>query len=91
MAGREASLAAFRRELRLEVERAYYRWLQAGWAEQVFASAQELVNEAERVNRSLVTNGVAMDDAVLRATAEVEAVRQQAEVAISPSRILICC
>jgi outer membrane protein TolC len=76
-AGREALRAVFRRELRLDVERSYYRWLQAGRAMQVFASAQELVDEAERVNRSLVANGTAMDDALLRATAEVESVRQQ--------------
>jgi outer membrane protein len=78
VAGREASLAAFRRELRLEVERSYYRWLQAGQAVRVLAAAQALVEEAQRVNRSLVANDVATEDAVLRATAEVETVRQQA-------------
>lgn len=81
VAGREAALQAFRRELRLEVERAYYRWLQARAAVAVLAGAQALVDEALRVNRSLAANGAATDDAVLRATAEVMAVRQQAAAA----------
>ena len=77
VASREASLAAYRRELRLEVERAYYRWFQAGRAGEVLAAAQALVDEALRVNRSLVANGAETEDAVLRATAEVGTVRQQ--------------
>ncbi len=81
VAGREASLAAYRRELRLEVQRAYYRWYQAGRAVEVLAGAQALVDEALRVNRSLVDNGAATEDAVLRATAEVGTVRQEAVAA----------
>ena len=81
VAGREAAHQAFRRELRLEVERAYYRWLQARAAVQVLAGAQALVDEALRANRSLAANGAVTDDAVLRATAEVMAVRQQAAAA----------
>jgi outer membrane protein TolC len=81
VASREAALAAFRRELRLEVERAYYRWFQAGRAVDVLAAAQGLVDEALRVNRSLAANGTETEDAVLRATAEVGAVRQQSAAA----------
>ena len=81
VASHAASLAAYRRELRLEVQRAYYRWYQAGRAVEVLAAAQTLVDEALRVNRSLVANGAATEDAVLRATAEVAAVRQQSAAA----------
>jgi len=81
VAGHEASLAAYRRELRLEVQRAYYRWYQAGRAIELLAGAQALVDEALRVNRSLVANGAATEDAVLRATAEVATVRQQSAAA----------
>jgi outer membrane protein TolC len=81
LASQEASLAAYRRELRLEVQRAYYRWYQAGRSVAVLAAAQELVDEALRVNRSLAANGAATEDAVLRAAAEAATVSQQSVAA----------
>lgn len=77
LAAREAQLAAFRRQLRAEVEAACYRHLQATAAVSIYESALALVEESLRVNRSLARNDKVTDDVVLRAEAEVAAVRQQ--------------
>lgn len=76
-AAAEATLAAFRRELRLEVQRAYFRWQQAGAAVEVFTSAAGVVAEAVRVNRVLVAEEAATEDAVLRLEADAQLIEQQ--------------
>ncbi len=72
-----AALAAFQRELRLEVQRAYFRWQQAGAAVEVYTSAAAVVAEAVRVNRVLVAENAATEDAVLRLEADAQLVEQQ--------------
>lgn len=81
VAAREAARAAYRRELRLEVERACHRLVQVRRSVAILESAQGLVEESLRANRSLVANGAATEDAALRAAAEVGEVRQQLEAA----------
>lgn len=76
-AAAQATLAAFRRELRLAVQRSYFRWLQAGAAVEVHTSAAGVVAEAVRVNRVLVDNDTATEDAVLRLEAEAQVIEQQ--------------
>ncbi|MBI5382736.1 MAG: TolC family protein [Opitutae bacterium] len=77
VAGAQAALAAFKRELRLDVQRSYFRWLQAEAAVRVYDAAHEVVEEAWRTARVLVATDVATEDAALRAEAEVMSVRQQ--------------
>jgi outer membrane protein TolC len=74
---REASLAQFRRELRLQVESAYYRWLQAQSAVAILQSAAEVTAEALRANRSLFAVDKVTEDRVLRAEADDLEVQQQ--------------
>jgi outer membrane protein len=75
---REASLAAYRRELRLQVESAFFRCRQAESVVGILQSAGELTAEALRVNRLLLEADKVTEDRVLRAEADDLAVRQQA-------------
>lgn len=87
LAAREAQLAAYRRQLRAEVHAACFRHAEAGAAVGIYESALALVEESLRVNRSLARNDKVTDDVVLRAEAEVAAVRQQlAEAAATRDR-----
>jgi outer membrane protein TolC len=74
---REASLAQFKRELRLQVESAYYRCRQTEAAVEILKSALGLTGEALRVNRLLFENDKVTEDRVLRAEADQLAVQQQ--------------
>lgn len=77
LASREAQLAAFERELDLEVRTAYYRWVAADAAVRILEGAQGLVDENARVQRSLFRNDRVTEDAPLRAEAEVALVKEQ--------------
>jgi outer membrane protein TolC len=74
---REAQLAAFRRELRLEVLSGYHRYLQAELAVEILDSTLALTAEAVRTNRVLAEADKVTEDRVLRAEADDLAVRQQ--------------
>lgn len=77
LAGEEASLAAYRRELRYTVLAAYYRYAQAEAAVRIYGSASEVTAEALRVDRMLHDNGQLTEDRVLRAEADDLTVRGQ--------------
>lgn len=77
VASREASLAAYRRELRLTVVTAYHRWLQAEAAASILEAAGRLTAEALRVNRLLFENDKVTEDRVLRSQADALEVKQQ--------------
>ncbi len=83
VAGSQASLAAFKRELRLEVQRSYFRWLQAEAAIRVYSATNEVVEEAWRAARALVAAQTATEDVALRAEAEVMSVRQMQYSAVA--------
>lgn len=74
---REASLAAYRRELRETVLRACYRLSQARSGVKILGAAAAVTAEAVRVNQVLLTNGQLTEDRLLRAQAEALAVEQQ--------------
>jgi len=78
----QASLAAFRRELRFTVLSAYYTWLQTDAAVGILDSALVVTGEALRVNRALAENGQATEDRVLRAESDELAVQQQQAEAV---------
>ena len=77
VAGREAQVAAHRRELRLAVLSAYYTYLRSETALEILGSAQELAAEARRVNRVLADTGKLTEDRVLRAEADELELQQQ--------------
>lgn len=74
---REAQLAAFRRELRLEVLGSYHRYVQAELAVEILDSTARLTAEALRTNRVLAEADKVTEDRVLRAEADDLTVRQQ--------------
>ena len=77
VAARELQLAAYKRELRLTVLSAYYRYLQSEAAVRILDQAAELTAEALRVNRQLREADRITDDRVLRTEADDLGVRQQ--------------
>ena len=74
---REAQRAAFRRELRLQVEVGYYRWVQTEAVARILASAAAVTAEALRTNRSLFSVDKITEDRVLRAEADDLEIQQQ--------------
>ncbi len=77
MAAEEAGLEAFRRQLARDIKVAYYDYLKAQRAVDIFASARGVVAENVRVNERLVQHAKATDEAVMRAQAEFFEVEQQ--------------
>lgn len=75
--GREAQRDVYRRELRFEVESAWYRCQQADSAVRILESSSTLTAEALRTNRLLFETEKITEDRVLRAEADDLAVRQQ--------------
>jgi outer membrane protein TolC len=74
---REAQIAAYRRELRYQVEAGYYRWVQAEAVAKILDSAAGVTAEALRVNRSLFSAEKVTEDRVLRAEADDLEIQQQ--------------
>jgi len=77
MEAQEAGLEAFRRQLARDIKVAYYDYLKAQRAVDIFASAHGVVAENVRVNERLVQYAKATDEAVMRARAEFFDVEQQ--------------
>jgi outer membrane protein len=68
---------AYQLELVKEIRTAYYRYLMAIEARSIFESAEGLVVQNLRVNRSLLENGKGLPAQVLRAESELENIRSQ--------------
>ena len=71
----QADADAYRRELVRSVKDAYFKFLQAGKAVEIYTNALALVNENLRVSEKMVNNGVATKEIVLRARAQVSQVQ----------------
>ena len=67
----EARKATFENELRHDIRSAYYQYLQALEAEQIYLNAREVLLELVRVNKSLVTNNKATYDVIYSAQSEL--------------------
>ena len=74
---RGAQLAAYRRELRFQVEIGYYRWVQTEAVARILESAAAVTAEALRTNRSLLAVDKITEDRVLRAEADDLEIQQQ--------------
>jgi outer membrane protein len=73
----EFEVAAYQYELVKEIRTAYYRYLMANEARAIYASAEGLVAQNLRVNRSLLENGKGLPAQVLRAESELENIQAQ--------------
>jgi len=71
---RRADLDVYRRELVQQIRQAYYQYLQAGKAVEIYTNALGLVKENRRVSEKFVENRMATKEIVLRAQAQVSQV-----------------
>ena len=72
---RRADLDVYRRELVKQIRQAYYQYLQAGKAVEIYTNALGLVKENRRVSEKFVENRMATKEIVLRAQAQVSQVQ----------------
>ncbi len=72
---RRADRDVYRRDLVRTIRQAYYQYLQAGKAVEVYSSALLLVKENRRVSEKFVENHMATKEVVLRAQAQVSEVQ----------------
>lgn len=77
LAAREAQRRSYQRQIRSEVQEAYFRHTQAAAGVSIYASALELVEESLRINLALASQDKVTADVVLRARVESATVRQQ--------------
>ena len=71
----QADIDIYKRELVKTIKEAYYKYLQAGKAVDIYTNALLLVNENLRVADKLVKNAIATKEVVLRAKAQVSKVQ----------------
>lgn len=74
---KQAEVDVYRLELVKNIRQAYYQYLMAIEAKGIYASAQQLVEQNLRVNKSLLENGKGLPAQVLRAESELESVKAQ--------------
>jgi outer membrane protein TolC len=71
---RRADLDVYKRELVQQIRQAYYQYLQAGRAVEIYNNALGLVKENKRVSEKFVENRMATKEVVLRSQAQVSQV-----------------
>jgi outer membrane protein TolC len=72
--GRRADVDIYKRELVRQIRQAYYQYLQAGRAADIYSNALGLEKENLRVSEKFVENRIATREIVLRAKAQVSQV-----------------
>jgi outer membrane protein TolC len=82
----EIDMQVYRRELAKNVKLAYYQYLQAREAAQIYQNATQLLQESKRVNESLVRNDKAIPSVITRSNSEIAAVEAQAVEARNQQR-----
>jgi outer membrane protein len=73
----EADILIYKRELVKSIRQAYYQYLQATEAENIYTNALALANENLRVSEKFVQNTMATKEVVLRAKAQASQVQSQ--------------
>jgi outer membrane protein len=71
---RRADIDIYRRDLVLHIRQAYYQYLQAGTAVEIYDAALAVVKENRRVSEKFVENRMGTKEIVLRAQAQVSQV-----------------
>jgi len=77
VSSREAAVNVYRRELVRDIKIAYYQYLKAERAVEIFETTMRIVDENLRVNERLFRVESVTEDAVFRARSEVLAVQQR--------------
>lgn len=73
----------YRRELVKNIKTAYYQYLSAAEAVRIYENAQQLAEEAKRVNESLLKNGKGLPAYVIRSESEIENIKTRLAEAIA--------
>lgn len=73
--GYQADVLLYKRELVYNIKQAYYRYLQATKALDIYTNALATVNESLRFNEKLVKNNTATKEVILKAKAQVSQVQ----------------
>jgi outer membrane protein len=74
---KETEVEVYKLELIKEIRVAYFHYLMALEAKGIYISAQQLVEQNQRVNKSLLDNGKGLPAQVMRAESELEQVKAQ--------------
>ncbi|MBY0425972.1 MAG: TolC family protein, partial [Cytophagales bacterium] len=67
----EAQVTVYKRELVKDIQVAYFNYLKASQAVDIYTNALALVQENKRINQRLVTNGSASPSVISRSNAEI--------------------
>lgn len=79
----QADIDIYKRELVKNIKEAYYQYLQAGKAVDIYNNALTLASENLRVSEKLVQNGQATRESVMRAKAQVSQVKASVIAAVN--------
>ena len=74
---KSAEINVYKRELVKEIKTAYFKYLQASEAVQLYDNGLALLGELKKVNQSLVSNGVSNTSIVVKSTAEISKLQSQ--------------
>lgn len=77
----ELDIDVYKRELIKNVKEAYYNYLTALQAINIYKQALEIANESKRVNQKLLDNGKGLHAYILRSESEIESINAQVNAA----------
>ncbi|TAF58173.1 MAG: TolC family protein, partial [Flavobacterium sp.] len=73
----QAEINVYKRELVKDVKMAYFKYMQATEAIKIYQNALNLLKESQRINQSLVNNGMAISTVLLRSQSEIGKIEAQ--------------
>ncbi len=73
----QAEINVYKRELVKDIKTAYFKYLQASEAVKIYQNAINLLKENQRVNESLVKNGMATSTVLARSQSEISKIEAQ--------------
>jgi outer membrane protein TolC len=73
----QAEINVFKRELVKDIKSAYFKFLQASEAVKIYQNALNLLKESQRINESLVKNGMATSTVLMRSQSEISKIEAQ--------------
>lgn len=73
----QAEMNVYKRELVKDIKTAYFKFLQASEAVKIYQNALNLLKESQRINESLVKNGMATSTVLARSQSEISKIEAQ--------------
>lgn len=73
----QAEINVYKRELVKDIKSAYFKYMQAIEAIKIYQNALNLLKESQRINQSLVNNGMAISTVLLRSQSEIGKIEAQ--------------